>query len=239
MARRTVLLIAAILVAALGTLLVTLYVHNVDKNNLAKQQPVKVLIAKKIIPAGTTGAAAAADGALAETTIPRDAVASSDVLSNITKVANLVTNAPIFPGEQILAAKFGKPGDSTALSIPDPGTIAVSISLGASARVNGFVVPGSHVTVFLTAKNTTTVLLPNAKVIAIGSRTLVPSSGQGAAAATSDIVTFGVSQADAEKLITAQTTGSLYLGLLTSDTSSGTASDAASTSASAPASPTP
>lgn len=213
MARRTVLLVAAILVAALGTVLVTLYVHNVNQNSLAKQKPVRVLIAKKVIPAGTTGAAAAAEGALQQVMIPSDAVASSDVLNDIRTVANLVTNAPIFPGEQILKAKFGKPGDSTALSIPDPGTIAVSISLGAAARVNGFVVPGSHVTVFITAKNTTRVLLPDAKVIAIGARTLVPSSGQGSSSTTSDIVTFGLSQADAIKLISAQTTGSLYLAL--------------------------
>jgi pilus assembly protein CpaB len=234
MARRTVLLVAAILVAALGTVLVTLYVHNLDRNTLAKQQPVDVLIAKKIIPAGTTGAAAAAEGALEKTAIPRDAVASSDVLSDIQSVADLVTNSPIFPGEQILKAKFGKPGASSALTIPDAGTIAVSVSLGAPARVNGFVVPGSHVTVFLTVKNTTTVLLADAKVIAIGSRTLVPSSGQGASTADSDVVTFGVSQADAMKLISAQTSGSLYLGLLDSDE----ADAAASAPASAPASPT-
>lgn len=219
MARRTVLLVAAILVAALGTVLVSLYVHNVDQNSLAKQRPVKVLVAKKVIPAGTTGAAAAAEGAIEQTQLPSDAVSSS-ALSDMSSVLDLVTNAPIFPGEQILKLKFGKPGDSTALSIPDPGTIAMSVSIGAPARVNGFVVPGSHVTVFVTVKGATTVLLPDAKVIAVGSRTLVPSSGQNASGAQSDIVTFGLSQSDAMKLIAAQTTGSLYLALLNSDTSS-------------------
>jgi pilus assembly protein CpaB len=227
MARRTVLLVAAILVAALGTVLVSLYVHNVDKNSLAKQQPVEVLIAKKVIPAGTTGAAAAAQGALEKTTIPRDALASGDVLDDIKTVANLVTNSPIFPGEQILSEKFGKPGDSTALTIPDPGTIAVSVSIGAPARVNGFIVPGSHVTMFITVKGATTVLLPDAKVIAVGSRTLVPSSGQNASTAQSDIVTFGLNQADAVKLIGAQTTGSLYLALLSTDSSTASPTPAA------------
>jgi pilus assembly protein CpaB len=226
MARRTVLLVAAILVAALGTVLVSLYVHNVDQNSLAKQKPVEVLIAKKIIPAGTTGAAAAAQGALEKTRLPSDAVSSS-ALSDMSSVLNLVTNSPIFPGEQILKAKFGKPGDSTALTLPDPGTIAVSVSIGAPARVNGFVVPGSHVTVFITVKGATTVLLPDAKVIAVGNRTLVPSSGQNASGAQSDIVTFGLSQTDAMKLIAAQTTGSLYLALLGTDSSSASPTPAA------------
>jgi pilus assembly protein CpaB len=229
MARRTALLITAILVAALGTVLVMVYVHNVDKRALAKQQPVEVLIAKKLIPAGTTGAAAAAAGDLERTTIPRDALASGGtVLSDITAVSNRIALAPIYPGEQILAEKFGKPGDSNALSIPDPGTIAVSVSLTDPARVDGFVVPGSHVTVFLTVKNSTQVLLKDAKVIAIGTRTLVPSSGQNAAQAQSDVVTFGVTQADALKLISAQSTGALYLGLLGNNSSAASDTSTAS-----------
>jgi len=55
----------------------------------------------------------------------------------------------------------------------------------------------------------------------------VPSSGQGSSSAASDVVTFGLSQADAMKLISAQTTGSLYLALLTSDSTSTPASPAA------------
>lgn len=221
MARRTALLVAAILVAALGTVLVTMYVHNVDKRALAKQQPVEVLLAKKLIPAGTTGEAAAAAGDLEKTTVPRDALASgATVLDDIRAVSNRIALAPIYPGEQILAEKFGKPGDSSALSLPDAGTIAVSVSLSDPARVDGFVVPGSHVTVFLTVKNATQVLLPNAKVIAIGTRTLVPSSGQNPSPAQSDVVTFGVTQAEAVKLIAAQSTGALYLGLLGTNSSS-------------------
>ncbi len=217
MARRTALLVAAILVAALGAALVAIYVHNVNNNALAKQQPVEVLVAKKIIPAGTTGAAAAASGALEKRTIPRDAVASSDVLDDIQPVANLVTNAPIFPGEQILKAKFGKPGDSNVLTIPTAGTMAVSVALDDPNRVDGYVVPGSEVAVFLTANNSTRLLLPRATVIAIGTRTLVPSSGQNATQNQSSVVTFGVTAADAQKLIYAESIGKLYLGLLTKD----------------------
>lgn len=214
MARRTVLLVAAIVVAALGAVLVGVYVHNVKQNELAKQHPVEVLVAKKVIPAGTTGAAAAADGALEKKTIPRDAVASSDVLDDIKPVQDLVTNSPIFPGEQIMKAKFGKPGDSSRLTISDDGTMAVSISLSDPNRVDGYVIPGSNVAVFLTTKTGTKLLLPSATVIAVGSRTLVPSSGQNATQSDTSVVTFGVSQADAQKLIYAQTAGTLYLGLL-------------------------
>ncbi len=229
MARRTVLLVAAILVAALGAVLVGVYVHNVKQNELAKQEPVRVLVAKKVIPAGTTGAAAAADGALDTKTIPRDAVASSDVLNDITPVENLVTNSPIFPGEQILKSKFGKPGDTSRLTLADDGTMAVSVSLSDPNRVDGYVIPGSDVAVFLTTKTGTQLLLPRANVIAVGTKTLVPSSGQNSAQTDSSIVTFGVSQADAQKLIYAQSAGTLYLALLSKDSKVDTKLPATST----------
>ncbi|MDQ1484577.1 MAG: pilus assembly protein CpaB [Actinomycetota bacterium] len=216
MGRRTVLLVAAILVAAVGTVLVSLYVQGVNTRARAREAPQRVLIAKRIIPAGTSGATAVQDGSLEKTTVPKSALAPG-ALSDITPVADQVALAPIYPGEQILAEKFGKQGDSSALMIPTAGTMAVSVSLSGPSRVNGFIVPGSDVTVFLTTAGTTRVLLPHAQVIALGTRTLVPSSGQTTTQTQSDVVTFGVTAADAQKLIYAQTAGTLYLTLLTKD----------------------
>jgi pilus assembly protein CpaB len=116
-----------------------------------------------------------------------------------------------------MKAKFGKPGDSSRLTIADDGTMAVSISLSDPNRVDGYIIPGSDVAVFLTTRTGTRLLLPHATVIAVGSRTLVPSSGQSASQADASIVTFGVDQADAQKLMYAQSVGTLYLGLLSKD----------------------
>jgi pilus assembly protein CpaB len=219
MGRRTVLLVAAILIAALGAGLVLIYVRNVNQRVKAREAPQQILVAKKIIPAGTTGATASADGDLQFMQVATEAVAQN-ALNSIDPVANLVALAPIYPGEQILATKFGKPGDSTALSIPVPGTLAVSISLPDPARVDGFIVPGSRVAVFLTAGGSTQMILDDVEVIAVGTRTLVPSSGQTTAnAAQSDVVTFGVTSAEAQKLVFAQSAGSLYLSLLTANSS--------------------
>jgi pilus assembly protein CpaB len=217
MGRRTVLLVAAILVAALGAGLVALYVHNVRQQVKADEKLQQILVAKKIIPAGTTGATASAEGDLTFMAIPKAAVAA-DALGAIDRVANLVALAPIYPGEQILGSKFGKQGDSTALNIPTAGNMAVSISLAGPARVNGFIVPGSEVAIFMTAGGSTQMILDRVKVIAVGTRTLVPSSGQTAASQQqSDVVTFGVPAAQAQKLIYAQATGAIYLTLLTAD----------------------
>jgi len=219
MGRRTVLLVAAIVIAAVGAGLVLLYVHNVNQRASAREAPRQVLVAKKIIPAGTTGAAAFAAGDVEATPLPEAAIAPN-ALASISKVADLVALSPIFQGEQILSTKFGKEGDSGALTIPTAGTIAISLSLPGPARVNGFIVPGSEVAVYLTSTGTTRLILNQVKVIAVGSRTLVPSSGQATATGQqSDVVTFGVTAAQAQKLIFAQSTGSLYLALLTPNSS--------------------
>jgi pilus assembly protein CpaB len=214
MGRRTVLLVAAILVAALGAGLVLIYVRDVNQRVKAREAPEQILVAKKIIPAGTTGAAASASGDLESVKIAREAVAPGALVS-IDQVANLVALAPIYPGEQILSTKFGKQGASSLLTIPTAGTMALSISLPGPARVNGFIAPGSQVAVFLTAGGSTRVILDRVTVIAVGTRTLVPSSGQATGAdQQSDVVTFGVTAAQAQTLIYAQSTGSLYLSLL-------------------------
>ena len=71
---------------------------------------------------------------------------------------------------------------------------------------------------YLTSNGATRLILNQVKVIAVGSRTLVPSSGQATATGQqSDVVTFGVTSAQAQKLIFAQSTGSLYLALLTAN----------------------
>jgi pilus assembly protein CpaB len=218
MGRRTVLLVAAVLVAAVGAALVLIYVHDVNQKVKAREAPEQILIAKKIIPAGTTGAAASAEGDLQFMKVAREAVAAG-ALAKIDPVANLVTLAPIYPGEQILSTKFGKvSGASSLLTIPTAGTMALSIALSGPAGVNGFLAPGSQVAVFLTTDGATKLILARVSVIAVGSRTLVPSSGQATGTnQQSDVVTFGVTAAQAQKLIFAQSAGSLYLTLLTAN----------------------
>jgi pilus assembly protein CpaB len=219
MGRRTVLLIAAVLVAAIGAGLVLIYVHDVNQKVKAREAPEQILVAKKVIPAGTTGAAASAEGDLEFLKVAREAVAPG-ALATIDQVENLVTLAPIYPGEQILDVKFGKQGASSLLTIPTAGTVALSISLSGPAGVNGFIAPGSQVAVFLTANGSTKLILARVSVIAVGSRTLVPSSGQATGTnQQSDVVTFGVTAAQAQTLIYAQSAGSLYLTLLTANSS--------------------
>jgi pilus assembly protein CpaB len=223
MGRRTVLLVVAFLVAALGTGLVFAYVSHVDDRALKDQQPQKVLVVKKLIAQGTpvTAAEQAGDFEL------KDVAASAipiGALSDLTPVRSLVALAPLFPGEQVLQAKFGASRDNSILPIP-PGKLAVSVQLSDVGRVAGFVQPGAEVAIFVTmntavpgqpATERTTTLLPRVPVIAVG-----PSTAQPAATGTTNpealpraIMTLALSQADAQKVIFASTKGAIYFALL-------------------------
>jgi len=218
MGRRTVLLVAAFLVAAVGTTLVFVYVNSVNDRALADQHPVEVLVAKSDIAAGTTAQAAAAAGAFELKKVAKSSVVGTAV-SSIDPLRDKITLSRIFKGEQILAAQFGDASESEVLPIPD-GKIAVSVQLGDPARVAGFVTPGSNVAVFVTiarqgGQTTTRLLLPVAQVIAVGPTTLTPAAAGDAnkEALPRALLTLALDQRNAEKLVFASQQGTVFFGL--------------------------
>lgn len=224
MGRRLALLIAAVLVAAIGTGLVFLYVKKADDRAIADQRPVTVLIAKSTISAGTRVIDAANAGAFQTKEFPISAVPPG-ALSSVDAVKEQVVITTIFPGQQLLAGMFGATAASGggALSIP-PGMIAASFSFGDPQRVAGFLQPGSEVVVFLTSSlqgglQSSRVLLPKVTILAIGPTTITPPVDPTKANPEPQpraMITLALRQRDAEKLIFAQGNGTMYLGLLSS-----------------------
>lgn len=216
MGRRTLLLIAALVVAALGTVLVFLYAHNADQVAQEGQELVKVLVAKTKIEAGTSGSTASANGAFEQQEIPKANVVTG-ALGDASPLANLVALVPIFPGQQIISPQWGTSATSTDLSIP-PGMVALSVQLGDPQRVAGFVQPGSTVAIFVSGSSTGTgqtttdnnaanvrTLLSNVKVLAVGPSTVISKSTGTASGNTeqipSAILTLALSQDDAKKMV--------------------------------------
>jgi pilus assembly protein CpaB len=218
--RRTLLLVVAVLVAAAGSALVFAYVHGVNDRAVRDEHTVDVLVAQRVITAGTTAGAAERAGSFKLAHVPRRLLVDG-ALSDITPIADELALSTIYPNEQITTARFGSHPETTALAIPK-GNFAISVQLGDPARVAGFVTPGSSVTVIATVDNGshTQVVLPRATVLAVGPASTL-STGNGGTANTEDIspaiVTLSVNQRQAEKVIEAQAVGELYLGLLDSD----------------------
>lgn len=227
MSRRSALLISAVVIAALGTLLVFLYVKNVQDNTYADQQPVKVLVAKTSVEIGTSAQKALQAGAFEEKTLPSDAV-PADALSDPSGVVAQVAVVPILPGQVVQASMFAN--ESTSGQLPVEKTkLGLSVQLGDPERVAGFVEPGSKVAIFATVQEgeriSTKLLVAAASVTAVGPTTAVTTSSQAAGNGEDGtaeqipaaILTLSVDQRQAEKIIFAQNQGKLYFALLNTD----------------------
>ncbi len=236
MARRSVLLLVAALIALAGTAMIVLYVQGIDARATKDQELVEVLVATDIIETGESVADAQESGKIEKAEVRRaDLVEGS--LSSTSSISDLVSISAIYPGEQLLAKKFGSLGDTQSLVIPDT-KMAVSVELTDFERVAGFVNPGNEVAVFATALEPVQ-LLPDNEEQRLGSLTRivltrVPVLGVGTTSVTSrttqtedgeqvaeevarTILTIAVTQDEAEKLIQADRTSELNFALLTDE----------------------
>jgi pilus assembly protein CpaB len=225
MDRRKVLLLVAAVIAALGTLLVFLYVRGADTRADTRYDAVQVLRVVKPITAGETVEAAQAAGKIESGSVAKKDLLP-DALTGTESVAGKIAVTNMFPGEQLLGSKFGATGSSNGLAIPK-GKIAMSVNLSDPARVAGFVNPGDKVAIFMTGSDAkgsfTRLLLPNVQVIGAGTTTVVSTTTTDATGAQvaeqlpKTLLTLAVSQPDAEKVLFASSSGELAFGLLNTD----------------------
>ena len=178
MDRRKVLLAVAAVIAALGTLLVFLYVRGADTRADERYEAVQVLRAVKQIEPGETVEAAQAAGKFETSSVSQKDLLP-EALTTTEGIAGKVAVSTIYPKEQLTSSKFGATGAAAnGLTIPK-GKIAISINLTDPARVAGFVNPGDKVAIFMTGTGGaeggtfSRLLLPNIQVIGAGTTTMV------------------------------------------------------------------
>ncbi len=223
---------AAALVAALGTLLVFLYVRGADTRAEQRFDTVDVLRATAVIEAGETIESASANAKLELQAVPQDQLIEG-YLTSIDQVAGQVALTQIYPGEQIITSKFGGAGESTSsLQIPK-GKLAISVNLTDPARVAGFVNPGSQIAVFVngtdldSGESYTRLLLQRVTVLGVGSTTLIsttttdPGGQQTTEQLPRTLLTIAVDQDEAQRVLYASSNGELAFGLLTPTSSVG------------------
>ena len=236
MARRSVLLLVAALIALAGTAMIVLYVQGIDARATKDQELVEVLVATSTIETGESVADAQEAGKIEKSEVRRADLVEGG-LSSTSSVSDLVAIGTIYPGEQLIAKKFGSLGDTQSLVIPD-GKMAVSVELTDFERVAGFVNPGNEVAIFATPQDLTA-LLPDGKDKQLGDYTRivltrVPVIGVGTTSVTArttktedgdqvaeevarTILTLAVDQDEAEKLIQADRNSDITFALLTDE----------------------
>jgi pilus assembly protein CpaB len=222
MGRRTVLLIAAVLVALLGVVLVLLYVRGIDNRAREGQETVAVLYTKSDIALGTLGSAAEQAGSFELRQIPRDAAATG-ALSDTEPITNLYSLTALPAGVPILSSQWGEQGTTSALPIPG-NRMGLSVQLGDPQRVAGFVQPGAEVAIFYTPddKSFTRVLQPRVTVLAVGPTAITKTSTTAGGETNTEevpnaILTLSLTQKQSEQVVLGDATGELYFSLLSKD----------------------
>jgi pilus assembly protein CpaB len=210
MKRRGLTIALAVLLAILGTAGVLAYVNHANARALAGQKPVTVLIAKSLIPSGTSAADAQQHGLLGTETLPATSVPANALTSITPDISSLVTDSNVQPGQLLLRPLLVAAAQVTSgLAIPN-GMVAVAVMFCVPEAVAGNVHPGSQVAVFDTvaqgsssagnqgacsgqrqqssgANATTKLILPHVTVLAVGAAT--PSSQTGSTTASSAAAT--------------------------------------------------
>jgi Flp pilus assembly protein CpaB len=179
--RRTI--IAGIAALVLATILLFVYLSHYRNSVKSSSSDVPVLVAKKLIPKGTTALAAANKGLYAPTGLPKKyvktgAVTDPAVFSGQVAVDN------ISPGQQLTTDDFAVTATASGLSSsPDlTGTWrAVSISLDSTHGIIPQAQTGDRVDVYVQVNTTMGLLLSNVLVLAapnqVATGTAAPTSG--------------------------------------------------------------
>lgn len=234
MRTKAIIILLALVLAGVATVLAVRYVNSARQEVAAGSEPVEVLVAQEDIPRGLSAEELIAKKMIALEKIPRRYVAA-DAVSSPRAIEGQVLNTPLSKGEQVTTARFSVPSAAgLAYSVPKD-QVAIAIPVDEVRGISRLVRPGDRVAVFVTLENgpenegdVTRLLLPEAKVVAIGgslsSEAAAQTQGEersggafGGAQAGQDaprVMTLSVPPADAEKLIFAEETGRVWITLL-------------------------
>jgi pilus assembly protein CpaB len=215
--RRVLAAVAALLLAAVGGVMLLLYVSGADQRAMADLAPSTVLVVTKAVPEGATADQIAESVAARE--LPGVAVAP-DATSSLSELKGLVTTTALQPGEQLLHSRLADPAVLQAAQgvVVPPGLHRVSVQLEPQRVVAGEVAPGDTVGVFLSTqvKDVTTTQLSLHKVLVTAVEGApAADAGDGSAKAQPApekmTVTLAARAVNVEKIVFAAEHGTIWL----------------------------
>ncbi len=218
--RRTVGIVAAIVLALLGTLGLVGYVQGAKDRAVAGEKLVTVYVASDRIAAGTPV------GKLAdkiETQKVPAKVRAKDAVKSLKTVKGEVTSIEVLPGEQLVTSRFVSAtavNGTTTKGVP-AGMFGATLSLDPEEALGGQIRAGDHVAIVGILNNTgaatdpAVLLSSNVLVTSVqidGSNGDNPKRKEVTAAPTGKFfVTFALTQPDLEKVVTAANSGRVWL----------------------------
>jgi len=148
MSKRILMGIAAVVLAAVGTVAVLAYARGADQRALEGQHAISAYVVRKDVPAGTTARKAVDDGLIVKELIASKGVPEGALTSVDASYENLVATSDMQPGEMVLQSRFStQAAVDGRLVVPD-GKMAISVALDDASHVGPFLTVGSHIAIF-------------------------------------------------------------------------------------------
>ena len=144
MNRRLIGTLLALVLAALGTFVLLVYVRSADDRALAGEQIVEVYVVQERIAEGT--AADDLEGLVDRAKIPVRLRADNSV-EDLAPLSDMVATVDLEPGEQLLSTRFASPDDleaQGAVEVPED-LLEVTVSLAQERALGGKIKPGDTV----------------------------------------------------------------------------------------------
>jgi len=220
MQNRLLAIVVAIVLAIVAAMALVIYANSADRRAINEQAPVQVWVAAKAIDQGETINHAAQTAKIGQAEYPRRLVAE-DAVRSLNQLDGKVAAVKIVPGELLLQSRWVDQQNVEGANLLNikPGSQAVSIQVDTTKQVSGFVGVSNRVNVFVTITlsegTVSRLLLPNIKVLAVGTTTQpAPNAQQANRNGNLSTLTLEVSDGKVDKVIYAAENGRIYLTLV-------------------------
>jgi len=161
MSKKTIGVIVAVALAAIGTFIIVRYVQGADSRALEGEETVSVLVVSSPIPSGTAAEDMSKDVTVELVPVKVQAPGSLGSVDDLNNLEDLVTSIDLLPGEQVIEARFVTPqvlDELDDIVVPD-GLLEVTLSLSPERAVGGVLRPGDEVAVFASFESFTVDIL--------------------------------------------------------------------------------
>ncbi len=148
MSRRVFGLLAALLLATFGTVVLVAYVRSAEERALAGEQLIEVYVVDQPIPAGTPGEELAELVSIEQVPVK---VRANQSVESLAALAGRVSAVDLLPGEQLVDGRFVERTEFAdrvvGVQVPDD-MVEITVALDPERAVGGLVEPGQTVAVF-------------------------------------------------------------------------------------------
>jgi pilus assembly protein CpaB len=207
--RRTIGIIAAVLMAAIGAITLVAYVNGAKSKAQAQDSVVNVYVLNKKVPKGAN--ASAIKSSVSLESIPRQ-LEQPGTISNLAAVDNKVAAVDLQPGDQLFSARLANNANAGPTTM-----VQVSAELTADRAVGGTLTTGDSVGVYLSFSQANTTELAFQHVLVTNVQTTdapvaQKSGGQvQQVSATDYIVTLALTPAQSQRFVLAAEFGHIWL----------------------------